>query len=230
MSDTETKTPPTQDPTPTPENPVAATPSAAPTKQRPAWIAPVLVLVVGLLAGLGWAGWTGYAISGPHKLWNTRAILPEDVTARIIERAKTETPPRKMSEAIERALDMTDDLLKPGQGSESAQRQAKFPIAEGQRGNSHDYAHTFAKVLETYLTAMEIQHRVIVVESGEASTLGVSFGSYGWVLVQELRANYWLDHHVDPLLHDRLGAWKVFSRIQGEVPLPKPGEGMGNIR
>lgn len=207
MSDTETKT------------------TQKTTKPRSRWALPV-VLAVGLLAGLSWAAWKSFHISGPHRVVKqSRAVLSPEVVARI-ELELKKRQPKRMSAAISRAADITDELLSPGAGSPADARNQPLEIGLGGRGaNSSDYAHTFAKVVETYLNGLGVNHRVLVIESSGARVLGFELGPRSWVYVQEHRSAVWLGHYVDPLLHDRFELWNVIGHVDEPVPVPKPGDG-----
>lgn len=189
------------------------------------WVLPAM-LVVGLLAGLSWAAWKSFHISGPHRVVKeSRAVLSPEVQERIKELAGKRQP-KRMSRAISRAADLTDSLLSPGAGSPPDARHQPLEIGlKNPPANSNDYAHAFAKVLEAYLKELQVNHSVFVIESKGANVLGFDLGPRTWVYVQEHRKSVWLGHYVDPLLHDRVGIWNVIEHVDEPVPVPKPGDG-----
>lgn len=187
------------------------------------WVV-VTLAVVGVLIGLGIALVQSFWIAGPHELSATRAVLDAELTQKVVE-AKAPTP-KKMSEAIERALAITDDLLRPGAGTPTgagAVRDAIEVPASGMEANDGDYAHTYAAVLGTLLKALNINHRIFVVRSAGVSALGRDFGGHHWVYVQEYRTSVVLNHYVDPQLHDRFGRWNVLGYVEEPIPAPAPG-------
>lgn len=187
------------------------------------WVV-VTLAVVGLVIGLGIALVQSFWIAGPHELSASRAVLDPDLIEKVV--AAKDPQPKKMSEAIERALDLTDALLHPGTGTPAGagtvQERIRVPAA-GMEANAGDYAHTYAAVLGTLLNALNINHRISVVRSASASALGRDFGDHHWVYVQEFRTSVMLGHYVDPMLHDRFGRWNVLGHVEEPVAPPIPG-------
>jgi len=184
----------------------------------------VALAVVGLVVGLGIALVQSFWIAGPHELSPSRAQLEKALVEKVVAAANPR--PKKMSEAIERALVITDELLRPGAGTPAGagatQERIQVPAA-GMEANAGDYAHTYAAVLGTLLQALNINHRIHVVRSESASALGRDFGNHHWVYVQEFRTSVLLGHYVDPMLHDRFGRWNVLGHVEEPVGAPIPG-------
>lgn len=183
------------------------------TKSR--W-ALVMVLAAALLVAVGVSGFRSLRVTGPHAVASTKAVLSPAILE--AARAATKPPPRKMSEAIERALAITDRALTPGDGVPEA---FAFDLDGASAGNEA-YAHLYARVLEVMLQDLQINSRVYVVESPAVTVFGTSVAKRTWVYVQERRKKAWLAHHVDPALHDRLGRWNIFEFVEGAVPVADP--------
>lgn len=179
------------------------------------WTLAVVLALAGL-AGLAVAGFKSLRVAGPHTVADTKAALSPALLEAAHAAAKP--TPRKMSEAIERALAITDRALTPGDGVPEA---FAFDL-DGKPGSSEAYAHLYARVLEVMLEDLGINARVYVVQSPAVTVFGARLDSRTWVYVQERRRKVWLAHHVDPALHDRFGRWNIFEHVADAVPVADP--------